>query len=231
MKKFFLVIIAIFSVGINAKIHYWQLAHILNIPKIEAKRIMNVIAFRRRAIEVSWEAYYTILPQFINNRNYKNGCEVGVAFGGHSESILRSTEINKMYCIDPYVDYSGVAAAWGIKKKYWQACWDGLFYYVQDRLSPFGERVEMVRKTADEAAIGIPENSLDFVFIDGDHSYAAVLQDLFNYYDKVRSGGMISGDDYNLPEVGKAVSEFFTQKGLKVNQNNEQERFWWVDKP
>ena len=77
----------------------------------------------------------------------------------------------------------------------------------------------------------IVDDSLDFVFIDGDHSYAAVLADCTNYYDKVRSGGIIAGDDYNMDDVGRALYDFFGEKKLIINVYVGQNRFWWVEKP
>jgi hypothetical protein len=39
---------------------------------------------------------------------------------------------------------------------------------------------------------------LDWVYIDGNHSLPYVIQDLFYWSQKVRSGGVISGDDYRI---------------------------------
>ena len=59
------------------------------------------------------------------------------------------------------------------------------------------------------------ERSLDVVFIDGDHSYEALLLDLAGWYPKVKQGGIIAGHDYyenfcsDTCGVAKAVNEFF----------------------
>lgn len=42
----------------------------------------------------------------------------------------------------------------------------------------------------------IPTDSLDWSYIDGDHTYEAVLADLHAYAHKVRPGGFLAGDDY-----------------------------------
>lgn len=39
--------------------------------------------------------------------------------------------------------------------------------------------------------------SLDFVYIDGDHTYTGCYQDINNYLPKVRIGGFIMGHDFN----------------------------------
>ena len=52
------------------------------------------------------------------------------------------------------------------------------------------------------------EGSLDFVFIDGDHSYEGVKLDILNFLPKVRPGGLIAGHDYeHSPMFRKAVDE------------------------
>jgi hypothetical protein len=52
------------------------------------------------------------------------------------------------------------------------------------------------------------EGSLDFVFIDGDHSYEGVRQDITNWLPKVRRGGTLAGHDYgNSESVRRAVDE------------------------
>jgi predicted O-methyltransferase YrrM len=50
--------------------------------------------------------------------------------------------------------------------------------------------------------------SYDFIFIDGEHTYAAVLADLHAWYYSVRPGGLCGGHDFGLACVAEAVSEF-----------------------
>jgi predicted O-methyltransferase YrrM len=54
----------------------------------------------------------------------------------------------------------------------------------------------------------IANESLDLVFIDGDHSEDAVLRDLHFWFRKVRRGGQILGDDYWMESVSRAVEKF-----------------------
>jgi predicted O-methyltransferase YrrM len=54
--------------------------------------------------------------------------------------------------------------------------------------------------------------SIDFLFVDGDHRYKSVKEDLKLWFPKIKPGGIISGHDYNEPSCGvrQAVDEFFT---------------------
>ena len=64
---------------------------------------------------------------------------------------------------------------------------------------------------------------VDMVFIDGDHRYEIVLRDIDRALELVRSGGIISGHDYNWPTVKQAVDE-------KLGQVEVVESIWWKQK-
>jgi tRNA A58 N-methylase Trm61 len=59
--------------------------------------------------------------------------------------------------------------------------------------------------------------SLDFVFIDDDHSTGHVLKELAAWYPKVKPGGMLAGHDYNWPSVQRAVDAWSELAGLDVS--------------
>ena len=65
-----------------------------------------------------------------------------------------------------------------------------------------GDSVEMAESYEDD--------SLDFVFIDGDHRYEFVKADIEAWVPKVKSGGIVSGHDYGwCTDVRAAVHEYF----------------------
>ena len=82
-------------------------------------------------------------------------------------------------------------------------------------------------------------DDVDFVYIDGNHSYEFVKKDIELYYPKVRNGGILGGHDFNLYGVAKAVVEFIDKNNLKLcnsktnDKYKEVERFidWWIVKP
>lgn len=78
----------------------------------------------------------------------------------------------------------------------------------------FHERMKLVKDyyilrqmTSDEAVKLYEDGSIDFLMIDGDHSYEGVKKDLQNYLPKIRSGGLIAGDDAFVPEIVQAVKD------------------------
>lgn len=63
----------------------------------------------------------------------------------------------------------------------------------------------------------IQDNSLDMVYIDAAHDYDSVITDLNAWYPKVKSGGFISGHDYDDGfDVKKAVGDFNKKYNLKI---------------
>jgi hypothetical protein len=93
-----------------------------------------------------------------------------------------------------------------------------------------GKRATIIRKTSLEAAKDVPDASLDFVFIDADHSYEACRADILAWTPKVKAGGLICGHDYENPGwpdwgVKRAVLELFGEPELGKNFT------WFVRKP
>ena len=71
--------------------------------------------------------------------------------------------------------------------------------------------INPIKLTSLEAVKLFEDNSLEFVFIDGDHSYEAVKADILAWLPKVKEGGVISGDDWQWPQVEKAIREILPQ--------------------
>lgn len=217
----------------NAELAPSNLAKKLHVSDGVANSLINRITYIDN-LNTSHAPYYPILTEeFLQKRGYKIGCEVGVFTAGHAQFILANSNIDKLYCVDSYiapVDSPSIITD-GFEKDDWQSCWETIYHYAIDKLSIFGNRAQFIRLPADKAAKKITNHSLDFVFIDGDHSYSGALADCINYYDKVRSGGIICGDDYQIDDVARALDDFFDQKNLPIHVYQGQTRFWWVEKP
>lgn len=81
-------------------------------------------------------------------------------------------------------------------------------------------KLELIKDTSKNASHHFANNSIDFLMIDGDHSYEAVKDDLNNWFHKVKPGGIISGDDYGVFDgVTDAVNEFFYGQITHVNHS------------
>jgi hypothetical protein len=94
-----------------------------------------------------------------------------------------------------------------------QRAMNRLFNIVSSNLQKFDGRAKLLREKSWDAAKQFEDNSLDLVYIDGDHTYQGVVRDLAAWFPKVRKGGMICGDDIGWPGVKRAVDEFFLKLG------------------
>lgn len=131
------------------------------------------------------------------------GVEIGVFFGENSKSLLNNLDIKTLYLIDPYDE--GLV---GIEEKTAPA-------YIKEgakRLLGSGDKVRWIGKTSAEAAADIP-NKLDFVYIDGDHTYEGVAKDLSLYWPKVKKNGILAGHDFDNKHVAQAVNDYFDKQG------------------
>lgn len=191
----------------------------------ELGRMLDV--WRRRADRnlTAWRKQYPTVVSYIKDNNLKVGCEVGVAFGTQSVAILKEAGVDKLYSIDPYKAYRDPFSA-GITPKHW----DTLMHLVRSRLLPFGERSEFIRAASLEAVVQFEDGSLDFVYLDGDHNYGSIKKDLAAWVKKVRSGGLLMGDDYTqqFPGVRKAIDEFVRAHKLKVKIERRHTFIIWV---
>ena len=67
-----------------------------------------------------------------------------------------------------------------------------------------GPRRELHRMTSLEAVKKFADESLDFIFIDAEHTYEGVKEDLNAWYSKIKQGGLISGHDFNRTLAGSS---------------------------
>lgn len=83
-----------------------------------------------------------------------------------------------------------------------------------------GLPITIFREDTKTAHNHIEDGSLDFCFIDGDHSYQGVLIDIKNWRPKVRKGGYICGHDANWETVNKAVCDSFPKSVVEIGPDN-----------
>jgi predicted O-methyltransferase YrrM len=88
-----------------------------------------------------------------------------------------------------------------------------------ENIKPLTHIINYYKLKSIDASKLYEDQSLDFIFIDADHTYEGVMNDLIHWYPKVKFGGVISGHDYFYgPEgedwggVKRAVDEFFSNK-------------------
>ena len=155
-----------------------------------------------------WEIINILCIQF----NYKIGVEIGVNNGENLFSLLdKDNKKLKMYGVDPYkVQEENVLYEKNIDEKYNDESLAVLKKQVLKEALKF-PNLEMIIDRSDNASKLFDKESIDFVFIDGDHSYESVKTDINCWAPIVQEDGLIMGHDYNWGNVARAVGECFTE--------------------
>lgn len=170
---------------------------------------------------------WDVLAALINENGYRTGIEIGVKSGRNIDETLCLCPGFVWHAIDPW-DFTPDYRHWPashhhrheIRFNAVMARWPGQVFKHKTTSS-------RVHHLFDDA-------SVDIVFLDGDHSYSGVNQDINLYLPKVRPGGIISGHDYGNPDkanhvlagVKKAVDALFPQ-----GVNTAGDHVWWVKVP
>lgn len=127
---------------------------------------------------------------------FTRGAEIGVWEGKFAETLCRPNPGLSLTCVDPWQtmpDYK--------EGKNTQARMADAFRSARRRLMPFS--CEFLKMTSVDAADRVKDGSLDFVYIDGNHLFEHVLQDLKRWVPKVRTGGIVAGHDYGVRDKDK----------------------------
>jgi hypothetical protein len=127
--------------------------------------------------------------------------EIGCYSGESTELFLRSGKIQTLYAIDIWEDSLGL-----FEKKWPNHNFTEVEKTFDERLKNY-ENVVKLKMTMEEAKTNLP--LLDFVYIDGNHHYEFVKEDIKNSLSKLKPNGIISGHDYHpsCPGSIKAVNE------------------------
>lgn len=153
--------------------------------------------------------------------------EVGVFLGRSARAIRDNLNWSAaLYCVDPYEDYDDE----GVKLAIENGTWSGVFQEatLNLQIANAGPRVVFFRESSARAAIRFLDCSIDVVFIDGNHSYLSVFNDISAWERTVKPGGLICGHDYNVhPGVKQAVDDSFSYGRIKFPAGS----IWAVRKP
>lgn len=163
------------------------------------------------------------LARYFNKLGLKIGAEIGVSAGVNAENFCREIPGLTLYCVDSWE---------GVK---------GELRYQKARIRLQKYYVTFIKKTSMDAVKGFDNNSLDFVFIDANHKFDFVMEDIIEWSKKVRPGGVVSGHDYYHSPSGRinvipAVDAYVSAHGLRLNlttkdinsRDDKEPSFWWT---
>jgi len=152
---------------------------------------------------------YREFPKLLKELGCKIGVEVGVNKGKYSKWLCHVIKGLKLFLVDNYPIYEDFGYyADPVRQK---ACYEE----AKVRLKKYN--CEWINKSSMEAIKDFVDNSLDFVYIDANHHYEYVVEDIAKWHDKVKPGGIVSGHDYSdhMFEVKAAVDGWIKSRKIK----------------
>jgi hypothetical protein len=170
---------------------------------------------------------YTLLKALPQN---SAGAEVGVWKGDFSQLLTEVVKPRALYLIDPWLipsnnrqvlqrDKVGFSLNIRGAPVSHQNDLDEIHQHVKNRFQRT-PTVQVIRSKSEDAVEHIKNASLDWVYIDGSHYYEDVKKDLQLWTPKLRTGGILCGDDYYWRDpngeysVRRAVSEYIDKNSI-----------------
>ena len=133
------------------------------------------------------------------------GVEIGVLAGSHALSMLELLDIKTLYLVDPYFlyksKYESGELEWNNEK------WEKV---AKEKLKNYKDKIIWINTTSVKAVVHFEDESLDFVYIDANHEYKFVLEDIELWTPKVKQSGVVGGHDHvpAHPGVAKAIKAY-----------------------
>jgi len=138
------------------------------------------------------------------------GVEIGVCEATSTKYLLDTcSNITMLYGVDPWEPYSD-----DLSSNITQEEQDKNYNTAITKLYSYQDRINILKCRSAEAAQYFENGSLDFIFIDGSHTYEHVITDLKNWYPKLKPSGLLSGHDFGVPSVYQALKDFGYTLGL-----------------
>ena len=128
-----------------------------------------------------------VFDKIIEPLNMKFGLELGVRRGEFTASLLERHPDLIMNAVDIW---NSTVEGHDNDNNY-----NTFIQNLQD--SKVNDRCRIYKMYFDEAINYIEDESLDFIFIDGTHTYNALKNDIFKWFNKVKDNGLITGHDYH----------------------------------
>lgn len=149
--------------------------------------------------------------------------EIGVYGGRLSRRLLEVPTLKRLFLVD---SWEGVTAD---RQPPFHLKWEkNAMAALAERVKEWAEqtpKVTVLHMRSVEAVAEFDDGSVDFLYVDGDHTMEGVKSDIVGWLPKVRVGGILSGDDYNMTSVRTVVDLLLPDREIAPNG-----RLWWTRK-
>lgn len=160
------------------------------------------------------------LAEVFSIMGFTKGVEVGTRKGLFAKVLCAANPKLHLYCVDPWLAYASVP----------QETQDVLYDIAKKTLE--GCNVTLVRKFSMDALPDFLDESLDFVFIDGNHTFDYCCSDIIFWSRKVKTGGVVAVHDYmpgTWAGVMQSVNAYTTCHDIRpwyTTRERESTAFW-----
>jgi len=177
----------------------------------------NITVGNQYVIEIPELKGSADLAKLFAELGFTKGAEIGTDQGIYAEYLYKTIPNLVLYCIDPWKAEAydpGEQPESGENQEFF----DKRYEETKQRLKDYD--FQLIRTTSMDALKDFEDNSLDFVYIDGNHDFLNVIQDFQGWLKKVKPGGIISGHDFvrypfrKYNHVQKAVTAYATSYHL-----------------
>jgi hypothetical protein len=152
---------------------------------IEAPEFKDLVSGSSSRIEL-WE-------RVLVETNTKSMVEVGVWKGDFAKQVLERCEfIDTYYMVDPWANLPDWNKPFNVDAE----MFDDVYAEAMEKTAFASRRVVVLRGRLKEVIDEIPDESLDFAYIDGDHTLRGITIDLIRLFPKMKRNGLIGGDDF-----------------------------------
>ena len=175
---------------------------------------------------------WDVLIGLLRDRPHETGAEIGVQAGKTTFRLLSALPaLRRLYCVDAWLFYPD----YELDRVQSDDEWPSQRMLDEDRRTFMGRRLEfrdrivVLEMLSKWACTYVSDDSLDFVFIDANHLYEYVKEDIRLWLPKLKPGGLMAGHDYDYPVpawgVKEAVDEAFGDAVTLADDYT-----WWITK-
>ena len=147
----------------------------------------------KQCVEKS-DSRFDLWIRLVDSYEVKSMAEVGVYKGDFAYQLLKKCDsIEKYFMIDPWRHLED----WSKPANKNNNTFEKFLLETKEKTNFAANKTEILRGKTTEVIEKIPNNALDFAYIDGDHTLKGITIDLIRLFEKVRVGGWIGGDDFS----------------------------------
>jgi len=129
------------------------------------------------------------LGHLLNDLEFKEGVEIGVYRGRFTQALAKRAPNMNLTGVDAWKVYPGY-------KDYENNDLENEAFLATQERTKIYPQVKLLNAWSVDASKKFADNSLDYIFIDANHTYEWVVEDLKAWAPKVKKGGIVMGHDY-----------------------------------